>query len=158
MLRESAKFSASQTYDIFLSHSFQDATYILGIKQLLEEQELSVYVDWIADPGVDRTNVTRSNAEMIRLRMKHCRSLIYATSNNTGTSKWMPWELGYFDGHKPTKVAVLPFIGDSEDTWAGQEYLSLYPAIEQLRSRSGKDFLYVKPDDAWLRIKDFISN
>ena len=38
-------------FDVFLSHSFKDATVILGIKRILEKQNLTVYVDWIDDPN-----------------------------------------------------------------------------------------------------------
>ena len=35
---------------------------------------------------------------MLRQRMDHCRFLLFATSKASPDSKWMPWELGYFDG------------------------------------------------------------
>jgi hypothetical protein len=106
LVHESAQFSEGKTYDVFLSHSFGDAAVILGIKYLIEEQGRSVYVDWIEDKGLDRKNVTAATADILRHRMRSCKSLIYATSQNSSQSKWMPWELGYFDGLRPEKISM----------------------------------------------------
>jgi len=122
-------YSAYKAYDIFLSHSFSDAELILGVKKLLESQGHSVYVDWVEDPHIDRKNVTKQVAEHIRGRMKSCRSLIYATSDNASNSKWMPWELGFFDGYKPGQVFVMPVLERENDNFDGREYLSLYPVL-----------------------------
>ena len=39
----------------------------------------------------------------------------------------MPWELGYFDGLKGSRIAIMP-IDDGGVGMKGQEYLELYPA------------------------------
>lgn len=44
-------------------------------------------------------------------------------------SRWMPWELGFFDGFR-TAVAVLPVAKNSSETFCGQEFLGLYPYID----------------------------
>lgn len=131
LLNESKKFSKEQIYDIFLSHSYSDKTAILGLKFTLEEKGFSVYVDWIVDRQLVRENVTKENANVLRSRMANCKSLLYATSENATKSKWMPWELGYFDGLKKGKVAIVP-ISDSSNKpdFKGQEYLGLYPYVE----------------------------
>lgn len=69
---------------------------IAGLKLILEDLGYSVYVDW-NDNQLDPNNVTPETAKMLRERMKQCKSLIYAFSENASSSKWMPWELGYFD-------------------------------------------------------------
>lgn len=56
-------------------------------------------------------------------------ALIYAHSNQSGSSKWMPWELGYFDGFR-SAVAILPIAQTNEDSFTGQEYLGLYPYVD----------------------------
>jgi hypothetical protein len=131
VLLEAAKsFSASKKYDVFLSHSYLDAQEVLGLRLLLEDQGLIVYVDWIDDPTLDRSKVTRDTAAKLRTRMRSCKTLFYASSPNATTSKWMPWELGYFDGHNG-KVAVVPIVDGYETSFSGQEYLSLYPWIDK---------------------------
>jgi hypothetical protein len=86
-----------KTYDIFLSHSSEDAIYIKALYDELTEASFSVYVDWIEDPQLNRANVTKQTAAVLRKRMDSCRSLLYATSEAAKKSVWVPWELGYMD-------------------------------------------------------------
>ncbi|MEZ5814434.1 MAG: toll/interleukin-1 receptor domain-containing protein [Alphaproteobacteria bacterium] len=128
---EAREFKSYKSYDIFLSHSFSDADLVLGAKKLLERGGFTVYVDWIEDPHLDRSRVTKETAQHIKERMHSCRRLVYATSENSKDSKWMPWELGYFDGHKPGEVAILPLMESERADFKGQEYLSLYPILRK---------------------------
>jgi len=114
-------------YDIFLSHAYEDAEVIAGVKVLIEQENLSVYVDWIEDPQADRSQVTARTADMLRQRMNHCRFLLFATTKASSYSKWMPWELGYFDGLRHDRVGILPIVQSAGNTFKGQEYLGLYP-------------------------------
>ena len=118
-----------QSFDIFLSHSLLDKDIIIGLKKYLEESHLSIYIDWINDKQLDRSSVNEDTAETLRKRMKQCKSLLFATSSNSSTSKWMPWECGYFDGHNG-KIAILPVTQTDESSFKGQEYLGLYPYID----------------------------
>lgn len=137
ILKKSAA-SATGEFDVFLSHSFRDAEVILGVKSLLEARGQSVYVDWVEDPQLDRSRVTASTAGALRERMRKCRSLIYATSDAAAHSKWMPWELGYFDGLRGQRIAIMPLMASSSSTFVGQEYLGLYPLVEKLQESSTK--------------------
>lgn len=125
--------STVKAFDVFLSHSYADAAAILGLKITLENDGLSVYVDWIDDPHLNRTKVDRSTATQLRSRMASCRSFLYALSPNAATSKWMPWELGYFDGFSG-KVALVPIVETVVSTFEGQEYLSRYPYVDEART------------------------
>lgn len=137
ILSEQARaFDAALHYDIFLSHSFDDAEVIYGIKKMIEALSLSVYVDWIDDPKLDRTKVTVKSAAVLRERMKACSSLVYAHSANSSNSAWMPWELGYFDGMKPGQVWILPLVANYDSEFKEQEYLGLYPPVEKLSNLS----------------------
>src|SRR4029077_17042528 len=109
---------------IFLSHSSSDAKLVSGLKLELEDIGYSVYIDWIEDPKLNRANVTRETALLLQERMKKCNSLIYAFSENASTSKWMPWELGYFDGIKGT-ACVLPITTSDKADFHGSEYLGI---------------------------------
>lgn len=133
-------YASFKSYDIFLSHSFSDAELILGVWEMLTNRGLSVYVDWLIDPILDRENVTPATAAKLRERMKSCSCLIYASSEHTTTSRWMPWELGYFDGSKPKKVAILPLVHGTTEDYQGQEYLGLYPYISlgEITNQPGK--------------------
>lgn len=124
----------TDTFDIFLSHSYLDQDVVLGLKCYLEEKGLSVYIDWIDDNQLERDSVNEDTAEILRKRMKQCGSLLFATSSNSSTSKWMPWECGYFDGING-KIAILPISKTDESSFKGQEYLGLYPYIDVTASK-----------------------
>lgn len=118
-------------FDVFLSHSYKDRIYISKLKKYIEINiGLSCYVDWITEPGVlGRDDVNIDTAKILKKRMRQSQSLVFCTSDNSPDSKWMPWELGYFDAHKGS-VAVLPIVDEGQE-FRGQEYLSLYPYIDK---------------------------
>lgn len=140
ILEERAKNTPlSQEFDVFLSHSYADAKTVqaldaddlLGLKEKLENDcGLSVYVDWMVDRTLDRSTVDARTASILRARMDHCGCLLYATSEQAEKSKWMPWELGYFDGKKG-RVAILPVVNSQMASYKGQEYLGLYPYVDE---------------------------
>ena len=158
--------SDGNSFDVFLSHSIKDAEIILGVKTLLERRGLTVYVDWIIDIILDRNNVTSETADRLRKRMRQSKSLIYVHSLNSPDSKWMPWELGFFDGYSGA-IAVLP-ISQTENvgTFKGQEFLGLYPYIDILNENNN---LYVNkgsasyeafgtfPHNTWVQLKDWMT-
>jgi hypothetical protein len=66
--------------------------------------------------------------------MGNSRSLIYVTSRAARTSRWMPWELGYFDGLKGSEqVSIMRLESVSHNKFVGEEYLGLYKQIERVR-------------------------
>ena len=72
----------------------------------------------------------------------------------------MPWELGYFDGLKG-KVGVIPVTKNQEETFKGEEYLSLYPFVDtEKMARSDIVYLWISESpskyarlDLWVRGK-----
>jgi hypothetical protein len=120
-------------FDIFLSHSYEDAELIAGVQSLIEAEGLTVYVDWVVDRQLDRSSVTAATAKLLRTRMKHCRFLLYVSSKSSSDSKWMPWELGYFDGKRSSnRIGILPIVVNAGDRFRGQEYLGIYPVYESV--------------------------
>ncbi|MCC4790089.1 TIR domain-containing protein [Vibrio splendidus] len=161
VLNESvSSFNKNKTYDIFLSHSSKDSELILGVKATLEDMEYTVYVDWVDDSHLDRSTVNEATAQLLRERMNASSSLFYVTTENAESSKWMPWECGYFDGVKE-KVAILPIKRNSSDNeYNGQEYLGLYPycvkqnnVLGDLRLWIYKDKEYYLLYEVWLKSK-----
>lgn len=144
-LFSSAKGKSS--FDIFLSHSFLDKDEVEGLFFELTDMGFSVYVDWIVDPHLDRSNVTKESATFIRNRMRSCRSLILAISDNATTSRWMPWELGYMDAHT-SNCSILPVSrqATAPSSYKGTEYLSLYPFITQVNNIAGARRLWAVED------------
>jgi hypothetical protein len=101
-------------FDIFLSHAFADVgitdDHLLGLKALLEGLGYSVYVDWVIDRHLSRETVDAETARWLRKRMINSRCLLFATSQSFQSSKWMPWEIGFKDGHtgSPDALAWCP--------------------------------------------------
>jgi hypothetical protein len=143
-------------FDIFLCHSYLDKSEIKGLYLELTRMSLSVYVDWIVDPHLVRSHVTKEAAELIRGRLRSSKSLLLAFSINAGMSKWMPLELGYVDGHMQT-CAIIPVADSSQASYDRSEYLLLYPEI--LRPGTviqHKDPLYVMNDaNTYVNFRDW---
>ncbi|WP_407278965.1 toll/interleukin-1 receptor domain-containing protein [Aromatoleum evansii] len=146
----------SESFDVFLSHSITDADLVLGVKRLLEARGLKVYVDWDTDTQLDRSTVSSETAELLRRRMRQSASLIYLATEAASTSKWMPWELGYFDGLRSGQVAVMPLMDNENDKFSGQEYLGLYPKItkDTYQNTTKKD-VFVEGQGRWTTLREF---
>ncbi|CDT01022.1 putative toll-Interleukin receptor [Sphingobacterium sp. PM2-P1-29] len=134
-----------EQFDIFLSHSYVDKDLIMALYTDLTERGFRVYVDWLIDPDLNRSVVTKDTAEVIRTRLNNSKSLVIAVSENSSINKWIPWELGYADGHCG-KCCILPMMEEqhSKKDFHGSEYLKLYPQIKKQISLGGGDTLYVE--------------
>lgn len=129
---DSATNALKESFDIFMSHSIKDAVIVLGLKRMIEAAGKTVYVDWISDSSLDRDKVSGETAEKLRRRMKLCGSLLYVYSAHSRQSRWMPWELGYFDGFNGN-VAILPILPDNGTLdFENEEYLQIYPKVDFL--------------------------
>ena len=139
-----ASAPADEEFDVFLSHSSAEPEEIvLGVKLLLEDRSLSVYVDKYGDPQMSPAHVSRETARVLRSRMRNSQILLYIHSAYSKTSRWMPWELGFFDGLKG-KVGVVPVTKNQEENFKGEEYLSLYPYVDLDKGcRTNIDYLWI---------------
>lgn len=144
-------FSLNERYDIFLSHSYDDARVIRHIRDLLIENGYKVYVDWIEDAQLSRASVSEKTAMILRERMKNSSSLIYASSTAAETSVWMPWELGYMDA-TTGRVAVAPILNDNEE-FEGREYLAMYPYLDITNDK----FYIHSAANSWVTFSDWLS-
>lgn len=148
-----------ESYDVFLSHAYEDKELILGVALTIEDLGFKVYIDWRDDSQLDRARVTRETAAKLRERMQNSRSLLFSTTTQAKNSKWMPWELGYKDGHSG-RVAILPVSTSdaASDKYSGQEYLGIYPYMTKDLNKNGNTKLWVHRSetnyvlfDAWLK-------
>lgn len=149
---------AKKSFDVFLSHSINDHDLVLGVKTLLEEEGLTVYVDWIVDSQLERERVNAETAAVLRQRMQQSKSLMYIATTNSSSSKWMPWELGFFDGHKPGNIAILPLLDGENQSFEGQEYLGLYPVVTRHLQQGGYKQTFIEERGRrWSHLKSFAS-
>ena len=152
-LNEGRITDSTKLYDIFLSHSSKDKELIAGLKLLLNDMGYSVYVDW-NDEKIDPNNVTPETAAILRERMKQCKSLIYAFSENASNSKWMPWELGYFDALKKSRVAVLPISQTAKYSYKGSEFVGLYYVVQIAKIEgTNKETIWVHNGDDYVNYR-----
>lgn len=108
----------------------------------------------VDDKELDRSRISAATADLLRKRMKQCKSLVFKTASSS-SSEWMPWELAYFDGLKGSRISIMP-IDDGGVGMKGQEYLELYPAIEKLPSVGGGSVAAaVNAKGSYMRRKDF---
>lgn len=131
--------------NVFLSHKVEDQDLIIKLGEMLEAYGLSVYIDWRDDQELDRSNVGKATAIRLRSRMKACDCLLYVATENARASKWMPWELGFKDGHDG-HVAVLN-VAEKDGKFQNQEYISMYPKVHFDISQIGYNIANIYIDD-----------
>lgn len=163
-ITEIKKVPTGMKYDLFLSHSSLDKTLVLTLVKIFNDAGYSVYVDWINDKQLDRSAVSSSTANTLKLRLLESNGLSYIATQNTMTSKWCPWELGLADGMKSGRACILPILDNSQSAYHGQEYLGIYPYLEYAKEAvSGKDNFWVYDNynskkyvilSSWLRGSD----
>ncbi|MGF6505869.1 hypothetical protein [Paraburkholderia sp. 32] len=115
-------------YDIFLSQTKRDAEIVLGVYAYLTSLGYKVFCDWIEMPKVDGSPVTPANAELVRTSMERSDTMLFIDSEGAEQSRWMCWELGWFDAAKGY-VAILPLANESKDYYYGREFVGLYPYV-----------------------------
>lgn len=115
-------------YDFFLSHSSSDFSLVIGLYKKLTEKGYIVFLDKIETKDIS----IQSIANKLKEAMNNSTYILYAHTHNSINSKWVPWELGYFDSNKgEDKILVMPIINEyGKAKYAGQEYLTQYKEIE----------------------------
>lgn len=143
-----ATAAADEIFDVFLSHSSAEPEEILlGVKAMLEDRGLKVYVDKFSDLQLSPDDVTPETAAILRERMRRSGALLYIYSQHSKTSRWMPWELGFFDGISG-KVGIIPVTRNQEETFKGEEYLNIYPYVNVAPGNLTKTlYLWIRKSD-----------
>lgn len=95
-------------FDIFLAHTSKDKVMIKKLYFYLEVIcGLRVYVDWICDPFLNRTNVTKKSVRLIEIRLRQSKSIILCKTVKFRSSRWVMWEIGYFGGYKNANMGQI---------------------------------------------------
>jgi hypothetical protein len=81
--------------DVFISHKQEDTSEATRLQRRIVALGYSCYVD-ADDVEIGRIAQTKEKAERLRFQLR--RRLIFPHSERSRESKWMPWELGFFDG------------------------------------------------------------
>lgn len=111
----------------FLCHSHKDRSLIDGVITLLQEEGWMIYVDWTDSSMPETPN--RETAEKIKTKITELNFFLFLATENSMSSRWCPWEIGYADGKKNIdKIIIIPTT-DGYSTH-GSEYLELYRRVD----------------------------
>lgn len=145
---------SSATTSVFLSHSHSDAALIDRVIVLLRKSGVAVNVDR-TDSGLPPITGPVTAAR-IKVKITEQKKFILVATDNAIQSKWCNWELGYGDAQKFDKnIALLP-LAENSGAWIGNEYLTIYPRIEETYQGSD-NYNVIFPDgrsvslSVWLR-------
>lgn len=101
-------------YDLFISHSSKDKGYVRQVVDEANAIGLNCYVDWTADNDfLKRSMVSDYTKEVLKVRMKQSKKLLYLSSAKSRKSQWISFELDYYKNH--LRREILMIILDGED-------------------------------------------
>lgn len=131
--------------DVFISHKMEDEAKARSLKRRIERDfQLTCWIDaedkemvrLQKEKPVDYKRLT----DRIREHLRTCRCLIFAYSAGSHGSRWMPWELGFFDGRWGRRLIGLydlddgakenPAQAQSGDQDAIPEFLQIYSELK----------------------------
>jgi hypothetical protein len=138
-VRNQYKGTAGAT--IFLSHSHADADQpeVRRVMFLLRSILGNVYIDR-NDSGMPVTTGPQTAARL-KEKIRECRKFVLVATDNAIRSVWCNWELGYGDAQKFIEhIALLP-LSESSGSYTGNEYLNIYPYIEESSITPGNYFV-----------------
>lgn len=116
----------------FLCHSHKDEILAKGLQQILREDGWDVYIDWQDNELPESPD--RVTAKKIQEKIKASDWFLFLATQNSRSSRWCPWEIGYADSIKGYDgIMIIPTEGD--DGWGGNEYLQLYKRIDHAHDR-----------------------
>jgi hypothetical protein len=146
--------------NLFLSHSLSDLSPAKAAVNMLEKHGADVYLD-IEDVSLKGV-ASKDIATRLRNAIRHCKRLVVIVTENTQTSRWIPWEMGIADVEfGESRVALLPAkaSASASEMWVQQEYFDLYARIEPVASSPSATptWLVRTSDGNWISLNDWLS-
>lgn len=113
-LQQETPVQYAKTYDLFLSHSYQERDKVRSFVKKANAAGLSCYVDWTADREfLRRSMISDYTKEVLKFRMQHAKKLLYLSSNRSRASEWVAFELQYY--HDVVGREIWMVVLDGED-------------------------------------------
>lgn len=82
-------------YDLFISHSSKDIDYVQQVVDKANAFGLNCYVDWTSDNDfLKRSMVSDYTKEVLKVRMKQSKKLLFLSSTKSRNSQWVSFEYG----------------------------------------------------------------
>ena len=135
--------SASGT-TVFISHKHDDLADLQGLLDFLtKEYNVVPFIDSM-DKGMPK-NTCAETANRIKQAISGCGKFLLLATNKALASKWCNWEVGIADKLKlPTNnMAILPMVDTPGSFYSGNEYLEIYPYVDEWENHAGKRILTV---------------
>jgi hypothetical protein len=151
--KNESRFSASTT--VFLSHSHDDLEKDLVNKAIvfLRSVGVRVYIDSNDSSMPPFTNA--ETAKKIKQEIKNNKKFVLLATNNSISSKWCNWELGFGDAEKYINNISLFPISENTGVWNGSEYLRIYPRIEET-STGSEVYKVIYPSGTQISLLDWL--
>jgi hypothetical protein len=144
--------------NLFLSHSQSDLQHAKYAMDLLEQNGARVYIDVRDGSLQDASDI--DVAKRLRNAIKECKRLVVLVTENTRTSRWVPWEMGLADAVAGIDhLALLPLRASATaaELWAQQEYFNLYARVERHYSAAtGSSWLVRTRDGAYIGLSQWV--
>lgn len=84
-------------FDFFISHSSKDGVEVQKLINFQNNQQKNVFCDWINDLDyLKRELLCQATLNVIELRLKQSKNLIFVESENSKSSIWCKYELNYY--------------------------------------------------------------
>ena len=117
-LIETLQMEHDKSYNVFISHRSLDRELIIKLKDMLNKEDLSVYVDWMIDKnGLPKAKMNAKTLATLEVRMMHCDTLLYVHTENCKDSKYIQWELDLAKQHNiPMTVLNAGDVAESNET------------------------------------------
>lgn len=113
-------------FDVFISHNSKDEDKIVSFFKTLNSLGYVAYIDWVNDKyDLKREWCNATTAQVIKERIKQSHVFILYLSQQTLSSQWCPWELGYSDA-LGKNICVCYEIADHQNI---PDFYKTYPQL-----------------------------
>ena len=135
--------SASGT-TVFISHKHSDLEDLKGLLNFLKrDYNVVPYIDSMDKKQPKET--CGDTAVRIKEVISTCDRFLFLATNKALASMWCNWEVGIADKQKlpANNMAILPMVDSLTSLYDGNEYLEIYPYVDEVENSYGQKMLTV---------------
>jgi hypothetical protein len=148
---------------VFISHKHSDLDDLKGLLNFLKRNyNVIPYIDSMDKRMPEET--CGDTAVRIKQVISTCNRFLLLATNKALASMWCNWEVGIADKLKlpANNMAILPMVDSINSLYDGNEYLEIYPYVDEWVNYDGKKQLTVVYKDyagkqKRVSIKDWLS-
>lgn len=123
---------------VFLSYSFDDRLYSLGLYFLCQMNGIKLYVDWLHNDKIERGEQLK---RILNNAQENCDTLLFlrtasselGTRGNHNIKQWCAWEIGnFYNNHKDTRFDRKVYIDMYDSKKANNKLLDDFKLINNI--------------------------